>query len=107
MAPRQLTRRMAGFADRTQYFSVLIELHDAVVTAIDHPDVLVRGDEQSIRITDTGPFPEIVSIGIEDLNALVLPIADIDVAAAVYHDTVRQIELTGPGAELSPRFDEF
>src|SRR5215472_7898682 len=102
MSQCQLARCVAGFADRAEDFSVLIELHNPVVPAVDHPDMLIRCDKEAIRIADVGPFLEIVSVGIEDLNPLIFAVADVYVTTLVNNYAVGQIELAWSSPVAAP-----
>src|SRR5207245_6576320 len=44
---------------------------------------------------------------IEDLNPVVIAIADEQTAARIHREAVRLIELAGPGAKLAPFLDEL
>jgi len=59
MTPRQLAGSVTWLANRAQNFALLIELHNPVVTAIDHPDMLLRCDVQATGVADVGQFPQI------------------------------------------------
>jgi hypothetical protein len=49
---------------------------------------------------------EEVAVGCEDLDALVRPVSDVELALIVERDAVRQVELALSMARLTPRFDE-
>src|SRR5207249_12208346 len=48
-----------------------------------------------------------VALGIEYLDALVFPIADVDVVLGINSDRVRQVELAGLRPTLAPGLDEL
>src|SRR5262245_26421347 len=66
------------------------------------PDLLVRGDCQPGNPARTGPLREKRSVGVEDLDPLIVPVGDIDAALAIDDAVVRKPELAGPGASLAP-----
>ena len=50
-----------------------------------------------------GPLREVLAVGAEDLDAVVLPVADEDAPVRGGRDAVGQVELAGPGAGHAPR----
>jgi hypothetical protein len=79
-----------GLAIRThRESSVSIEFEHSVISSVNHPQVLVFGEAKAVRISNVIPLAQIVAIGIEDLNAPIFPIANIDVPAAINDDAIR------------------
>src|SRR5208283_3666791 len=64
-----------------------------------------RRDTDRPRSTDIGPLLEKLAVSIEDLNAPVLPVADIHVAICIRGDGMRRVKLPGFCAALSPGSD--
>ena len=81
--------------------AVAVVLQDPVQARIQHPDrpVLVEPDVDGIE--DVRPFlDELPAVG-EELNAIVLPIADVD-AVFIHGETVEEIELARAVPERAP-----
>src|SRR5688500_6911319 len=62
----------------------------------------VRGNEQIAGASDVGPDREKLAGRAEDLDAVVLAVADEDAAVGMGPDRVRQVELAVSGARLTP-----
>ena len=65
------------------------------------------GDADRIRCAVIGDLRLEVALGIEYLDALVFPIADVDVVLGINSDRVRQVELAGLRPTLAPGLDEL
>ena len=73
-----------------------------------HIDGVVLAHEHGARLAELLPRGDEVAVLIEDLDALVLAIGDIDaVLRAAEEDVVRFVEIAGRGASFSPALDEF
>lgn len=105
VSPGKLAGFVAGLAEGAKDFAVLVEFDDAIVSSIDHPNVLVRGDLQTVRVTVAVPLLDEFAVGVKDLDTLILAIPDVDAALIVDGDAVRQIKFAGAGSELSPRLE--
>src|SRR6516162_10777657 len=66
--------------------------------------VLAAGDV--VRAPHAGPDAEEVALRREDLDPLVRPVGDVELAVIVERDAVRQVELPLGPARRPPRFDE-
>ena len=104
MSPCELANSVSRLAERAQHLTSRAELDNAIVTSIDHPDMLIGRDEKAIGITDAGPLGQICSLRVEYLNPLVLAVANVNTAFAVDHDAMRQVELARSAAVAPPRF---
>src|SRR5271166_500498 len=67
--------------------------------------MLICRDQQPVRITDAGPLLDEVTLGVEDLDALVLAVPNVNSALRVDGDAMRQVEFTNAGSKFSPGFD--
>ena len=107
MSPGQLPRRVPRLSNRPEYLSVRVEFHYPVIPPINHPDVLVRSDEETVGVADARPFLQEISVCVEYLNAFVLAIPDVDVSLTVHRDAVRQIEFARPASIFPPSLQKF
>jgi len=73
---------------------------------IDHIHRVVFRDHNPAGTAPLFPFRDVLSILIEDLNAVVVAVVDEDAALGIHCDGVRYIEFSGAGAFLSPFLDE-
>ena len=76
--------------------------------------VLVRGfgvgdihdviavDDDAAGPAELGELAEELAVLGEDLDAVVVAVADIQIALGIHRQAVRHAELAGPGARLSP-----
>ncbi len=48
-----------------------------------------------------------IAVLVEDLDAVVVAVADVEPALGVEGERVRLVEFAGTGAELAPRLDQF
>jgi hypothetical protein len=101
-APRRTGRAYGQARRRRQGSSALIEFDDAIVSAVDHSNVLVWRDQQTVGVTDAGPLLDEVAVGVEDQDPLIFAVADLYAALIVDGDGVRQIEFADASAEFSP-----
>ena len=63
----------------------------------------LRIEHEVRRPLGVGPLREVLAVGAEDLDAIVLPVADEDAPVRGGRDPVRQDELAGPLAGHAPR----
>src|SRR5712692_11541359 len=61
-----------------------------------------RVEDEVGRALDVRPLAEILALGAEDLDAIVLAVADEDPAVGGHGDAVGEIELAGPGSRDAP-----
>src|SRR6516162_7571843 len=78
--------------------AVVFLLGDVVVA------VLAAGDV--VGAAHAGPLAEKVALRREDLDALVRPVGDVELAVIIEGDAVRQVELALAVARRAPRLDE-
>src|SRR2546425_10383665 len=128
--PAELAELLAGLAEHAQDFSVETELIDAAGKSVGTIEHLVgsRRDangpgrarshgagRRGGLVADggasvgrggniDGDLAEELSIGVEDLDAPVAAVGDVDVVARVDGDAVRQVELAGLIAGFAPGF---
>src|ERR1019366_5465445 len=69
-------------------------------------DRVVRVDEDPARPPELPPFVDERAVLIEDLDAVVLPVADIQAPARVHRNRVRLAELAAAGSLPAPLLDE-
>src|SRR5262249_61404612 len=55
------------------------------------------------RTMHVGPLRLVLSVPVEDLDTMVLPVGDVHPAVAVAADIMGNVELAGIGARLAPR----
>jgi hypothetical protein len=90
VSPPEQTGLMARVAEGAKDLAVLIEFDDAIVSAVDHPNVLVGRDQQTLGVTDAGPLLDEFTVGVEDLDPLIFTNADLYAALIVDGDGVKQ-----------------
>jgi hypothetical protein len=90
VSPREQTGRVARLAEGAKDLAVLVEFDDAILSAVNHPNVLVWRDQQTVGVTDAGPSLDEFAVGVEDLDPLIFAIADLYAALIVDRDGVRQ-----------------
>jgi hypothetical protein len=105
--PGELSGAVARLAERAKDISHPVELDYAVESTIGHPDMLIRRDKKAVGVADAVPLLQKLAVGVEDLNALVLAIADINAVVSVDDDRVRQIEFARQRSICTPRLDEL
>src|SRR5438552_9137521 len=93
-----LARLRSG--ETTHNFALRIDLQNAAGDRVGHVKGVVWSEHQA-KGTSKFPLPQKPAIPVEDLDARILPIADID-QVAINHDRVGRIELSGAGALHSP-----
>jgi hypothetical protein len=81
-------------------FAVTVDFHNAPCYGVSHIKEVVWAERKAIRIAELS-LPQEAPIGVKDLDAGVLAVADVH-QIAVNHDGVRSIELSWPGALHSP-----
>src|SRR5262249_33664826 len=72
-----------------------------------HPDVVVLGYVETPRRDDVAPDIQQLAGLVENLNADVVAIGDVEPALRVHTDRVRDRELARLAAELAPLLDEL
>jgi len=77
VSPCHLARLMCGFTEGTDDLAVLVQFDDPVVSSIRHPNMLIAGNHQTIRVADSSPLLNEVSIRIEDLYPLIFTVANV------------------------------
>ena len=108
-----MARALHGADDRAR---LAVDLHDTsgkgvvgdvfdVVAVRDDPHLVVGRDEDVLRRAEVVPFAQVLAVGIEDLDAVVLAVADVDDARGIDRDRVNGIELAPTRAGLAPRGD--
>ena len=74
----------------------------------DHRDRLPSPrDEQAARAHEIVPLRLIFAVAVEDLNAVIFPIGDVDPALVIAGDIVDEIELPRVGPRLAPGEQQF
>src|SRR6185436_19201292 len=68
----------------------------------DHPDFVVGRDKDVLCRAEMGPHAEELAFGCEDLDAIILAVADIDSALGVELHGVGRVELAGSTSGLTP-----
>src|SRR5262249_34269957 len=74
--------------------AVVFLLGDVIIALLAARDV--------VRATHAGPLAEKLALGREDLDALVRPVGDVELAGIVGGDAVRQVELALAMARRAP-----
>src|SRR6516162_2371095 len=78
----------------------------AVVFLLGNVEIAVLAAADVVGAAHPGPLGEILAVRGEDLDALVRPVPDIELAVVIDGDRVRQVELASATARLAPRFDQ-
>ena len=89
VSPPEPTALKAKLAEGAKDLAVLVDFDDAIVS-VDHPNVLVWRDQQTVGVTDAGPLLDEFTVGVEDLDPLIFAIADLYAALIVDGDGVRR-----------------
>src|SRR5713101_1768828 len=93
-----LPRRRPG--ETAHDFALRIDLQNAAGDSVGHIKGVVWGQHQA-KWTPKFPLPQKPAIPVEDLDARILPVADVN-QVAINHDRVGSVELSRPGALHSP-----
>jgi hypothetical protein len=72
-----------------------------------HIDQAILADRNVGRPQHIGPHGEIIAGAIEELEAVILAIADDHILLRVERDAVRQVELARPGADIAPAVEQI
>ena len=96
-----LARRLALRAGDAEHLAVHVELHDLAGVAVGKPDAAAVDDEAAGR-AEQRSFLHVVAVGVENLDALVAAVGDVDEAVGVERDRMRQVEFAGAAAALAP-----
>src|SRR5712691_9795163 len=86
--------------ETAQHLALGIDLQDTARYGVGHVQEVVGSDHQAKGMPEF-PLPQEAPAGIEDLDARVLPVTDID-EITVNGDGMRGVELSRPGALHSP-----
>src|SRR6266850_3912592 len=83
--------------------------HDHIlsISSIDDVHHVVFRDEYPIRRSGIGGLADVFAVLIEDLDALVGAVSNIQQSLGVHRDAVWNVQLTRPGAFHAPEFDQF
>src|SRR5260370_5079884 len=81
-------------------FAIRIDIQNAAGESVGHIKGAVWGQHQA-KWAPKFPLPQKPAIPVEDLDAGILPVANID-QVAINHDRVWSVELSRPGALHSP-----
>src|SRR6266852_7165014 len=81
-------------------FAIRIDLQNAAGDSVGHIKGVVWGQHQA-KWAPKFPLPQKPAIPVEDLDAGILPVANVD-QVAINHDRVWSVELSRPGALHSP-----
>src|SRR5205809_4842249 len=73
---------------------------------VGHENRVLLVDVDPARPAELLPLGQVLAILIEDLNPIVVPIADKQPALRVHRERMRLIEFVRAGASLAPRFDQ-
>src|SRR5262249_20704398 len=100
-------RAVAHPADPDAALPAIVVLGDRLRFRIRDIDDVVPVDEHAARPAELVPLVEVVAVLIEDLDAIVLPVAEKEPAARIHRDRVRDVDLAGTGTLLAPGLDEL
>src|SRR2546425_1173369 len=78
----------------------------AVVFLLGDVEIAVPAAADVIGAAHAGPLAEEIAVRREDLDALVRPVGDVELAGIVERDAVRQVELARAMTRRAPRFDQ-
>src|SRR5439155_1908028 len=105
--PRQHLARVAIDADsRPDVGHVVVHAHAAADLADVEAPVRPALHEQARGAMHVVPLRLELAMAVEDLDAMVLTVGDVDPAVDVAADVVRNVELARTGAGLAPRAEE-
>ncbi len=68
----------------------------------DDPHLVFGRDEDVLGGAEVSPLAQKFAVGIENLDAVILPVADVNRAFGIHGNRMRRVEFTGPGAALAP-----
>src|SRR5262249_52063318 len=98
---------VADPADANAALPAIVILGDRFRFGIGDVDDVVLVDEDAARPAELRPLVEVVALLIEDLDAVVLAVADEQPAARIHGQRVGNIDLARTGALLAPGLDEL
>src|SRR5262249_51977868 len=101
------SRERALRAPRRDHLSAEVELHDLVVIAADGRKIPIGGDHDVLRLAHTSKLIEIFSVLVEDLDAPVPSIGNVNTAISIDVDRMHGIELTISLAGSAPLENEL
>ena len=101
------TRQLAELAEHPEDTTVQVEFHDAVVVPVGHEQPLVFGDVEAPRGADMVPLPQKIPVAVENLDAEVFAVSDVDQPFLVNGYRVRDVELALSDTFLPPGFEEL
>ena len=78
-----------------------------VVSVSDDPEFVLGRDVHSLGSPEMGPLPEKFAVGIENLNAIILAVADIHILVGIDSHHMGSVELSRSGAALAPLHQVF
>lgn len=84
-----------------QDLSLPIEDRHAM-TNLCHEDGFTLIEPQLVRLQESSPFPQVSAVSVEYLDAVVVPVADIDLIVGVNPNAVDEVELSWASPGLSP-----
>src|SRR2546427_12302202 len=85
----------------------IVVARDRLRFGIGDVNIVLLVDEDAARTAELLPLGDELAVLIEDLDAVVIAIADEEAFARIHRERVRLIEFTGRGAELAPLLDEL
>ena len=106
LAQTQLARHLASLPMGAKNGSVRVELQESVPSGVADVDRLILGDVDAKRRPEVLPLAQEVAIRIEDLDAKVLAVANVDEPLFVHGDPVGQVELAFAGTGPAPGLHE-
>src|SRR5712671_1990075 len=83
----------------------LVRRIEFVGRIVGHVENVVLVDEEAARTAELLPLQEILSVLVEDLNAVVGTVGNEEPAGRIQREAMRRVELAGPGALLAPLLD--
>src|SRR6202162_3831389 len=104
MHPSKLAELLARFPENAEDVSVQVDLVDPALVGVGCIEHLVRtgSDAHGPGGADVGPLAEKSSFAIENLDAVILAITDVDVSFRVGGDAVHGMKLARRGPALAP-----
>src|SRR6188474_1443908 len=103
----ELPRLHAPRAPEIETLAVLVELQQPRVGAIDYPHVAVFAEEDVVWLAQVWPDVERFACLIEDLDAPIRAIGDVDASVLADGNAVDAAQLAGPVAAAAERRHEL
>src|SRR5262249_24582994 len=102
MGPPKSSGKRSKCSPGIKQFAVEVELQNFMYRAIAHPQMLVLVEVEEIRVRNISPLVQKLAVFVEDLDARIFAVANIQAAFGVDNNAVNRVELAWAGTRLPP-----